>query len=100
MRKMEWCFSNNFTSYIENSLHLDGEKRQLPAPVFNSRYAIELLQKLVDDILFYCFRKIFFRFSFLKNSFSLTPLHLFMKKIRINTISIGVIMNLLIHLYN
>jgi hypothetical protein len=53
MRKMEWCFSNNFTSYIENYLRIDGEKRQLPAPIFNSRYAIELLQKLVDDILFY-----------------------------------------------
>ncbi len=50
---MEWCFSNNFTSYIENYLRIDGEKRQLPAPIFNSRYAIELLQKLVDDILFY-----------------------------------------------
>lgn len=53
MRKMEWCFSNNFTAYIENHLRADGEKRQLPSPVFNSRYAIELLQKLVDDILFF-----------------------------------------------
>jgi hypothetical protein len=50
MRKMEWCFSNNFTSYIENYLRIDGEKRQLSAPIFNSRYAIELLQKLVDAI--------------------------------------------------
>ncbi len=96
---MEWCFSNNFTSYIENYLRSDGEKRQLPAPVFNSRYAIELLQKLVDDILFYCSVKIFFRFSF-SFSFSLTPLHLSMKRILINTTSIGVIMNLLIHRYN
>ncbi|CAF4990293.1 unnamed protein product, partial [Rotaria sp. Silwood1] len=47
MRKMEWCFSNNFTSYIENYLRLDGEKRQLPSPVFNSRYAIDLLHKLI-----------------------------------------------------
>ncbi len=67
---MEWCFSNNFTSYIENYLRPDGEKRQLPAPVFNSRYAIELLQKLVDDILFlfdsfkFFFKKFSFRFSF------------------------------------
>lgn len=102
MRKMEWCFSNNFIAYIENHLRTDIEKRQLPAPVFNSRYAIELLQKLVDDILFfvYCF-KLFFRIllSFSK-IFSLTPLHLFMKRIRINIISIGDIMNLLIHHYN
>ena len=52
MRKMEWCFSPNFSTFIENHLRPDGEKRQLPAPVFNSRYAIELLNKLVDDILF------------------------------------------------
>ncbi|CAF0830899.1 unnamed protein product [Rotaria sordida] len=50
MRKMEWCFSNNFTSYVENYLRLDGEKRQLPSPIFNSRYAIDLLHKLVDAI--------------------------------------------------
>jgi len=100
MRKMEWCFSTNFTSHIENYLRLDGEKRQLPLPVFNSRYAIDLLHKLVDDILFFlCLNfslKIFFRFSL----FSLTPVYLSMKKIRMNTILIGVIMNLLIHLYN
>ncbi|CAF4860561.1 unnamed protein product, partial [Rotaria sp. Silwood2] len=35
IRKMEWCFSNNFTSYTEVYLRLDGEKRQLPSPVFN-----------------------------------------------------------------
>ncbi|CAF3822333.1 unnamed protein product [Rotaria magnacalcarata] len=35
IRKMKWCFSNNFTSYIEVYLRLDGEKRQLPSPVFN-----------------------------------------------------------------
>jgi hypothetical protein len=98
MRKMEWCFSNNFTSYIENYLRLDVEKRQLPSPVFNSRYAIDLLHKLVDDILFYCliFLKILFRFI----QFSLTPLYLSMKRIRINITSIGVIMNLQIHHYN
>lgn len=52
MRKMEWCFSANFTAFVENYLRPDGEKRQLAAPVFNSRYAIDLLHKLVDDILF------------------------------------------------
>ena len=36
----------------ENYLRADGEKRQLPSPVFNSRYALDLLHKLVDDILF------------------------------------------------
>ncbi|CAF2867622.1 unnamed protein product [Rotaria sp. Silwood2] len=35
IRKMEWCFANHFTSYIEVYLCLDGEKRQLPSPVFN-----------------------------------------------------------------
>jgi hypothetical protein len=99
MRKMEWCFSNNFTSYIENYLRIDGEKRQLPAPIFNSRYAIELLQKLVDDILFYYYY-FFFKFYLDFFYFSLTPLHQSMRKILINTTSIGVIMNLLIHLYN
>ena len=52
MRKMEWCFSNSFITVIENHLRIDGEKRQIPPPVFNSRYAIDLLHKLVDDILF------------------------------------------------
>ena len=60
MRKMEWCFSTNFTAYIENHLRADGDKRQLSAPVFNSRYAIELLQKLVDDILFHSWKLFFF----------------------------------------
>lgn len=101
MRKMEWCFSSHFTSYIENHLRLDNERRQLPPPVFNSRYAIELLQKLVDDILF---SLVDFEISFslfqLKFLFSLTPLHLSMKRIPINTTSIGVTMNLPIHLCN
>jgi len=66
MRKMEWCFSSNFCSFIENYLRPDVEKLQLPPPVFNSRYAIELLQKLVDDILFFLISKIFFSF-FLQN---------------------------------
>ncbi|CAF1209168.1 unnamed protein product [Adineta steineri] len=47
MRKMEWCFSNHFTLYIENYLRLDGDKRPLQSPIFNSRYAIDLLHKLV-----------------------------------------------------
>lgn len=102
MRKMEWCFSNNFTTYIENYLRTDAEKRQLQPPVFNSRYAIDLLHKLVDDILFHFF---LFEFRFLKKSFrfhllSLTPLHLSMRKTPMNTISIGVIMNLQIHHFN
>ena len=100
MRKMEWCFSNNFTSYIENHLRPDGDKRQLPSPVFNSRYAIDLLHKLVDDILFlilyFVLRKIFIRFIL----FSLTPVHLSMRKAPTSTTSIGVIMNLRIHRYN
>ncbi|CAF1149500.1 unnamed protein product [Adineta steineri] len=50
MRKMEWCFSNHFTLYIENYLRLDGDKRPLQSPIFNSRYAIDLLHKLVDAI--------------------------------------------------
>ncbi|CAF4029812.1 unnamed protein product [Adineta steineri] len=41
MRKMEWCFSNHFTLYIENYLRLDGDKRPLQSPIFNSRYAID-----------------------------------------------------------
>ena len=55
MRKMEWCFSNYFVSHIENYSRLDGEKRSLPPPAFNTRYAIDLLHKLVDDILFFSF---------------------------------------------
>ncbi|CAF2042555.1 unnamed protein product [Rotaria magnacalcarata] len=47
MRRMEWCFSSSFTAYVENYLRPDGDKRQLLAPVFNSRYAIDLLHKLV-----------------------------------------------------
>ena len=54
MRRMEWCFSAQFSSIIENYMPVSGEKRTLPVPVFNSRYAIDLLHKLVDDILFYC----------------------------------------------
>ena len=53
MRRMEWCFSAQFSSIIESYMLASGEKRTLPAPVFNSRYAIDLLHKLVDDILFY-----------------------------------------------
>lgn len=100
MRKMEWCFSTNFSNYIENYLRLDGERRQLPAPVFNSRYAIDLLHKLVDDILFFCFLfKLFFRFYFIL-FFSLTPLHLFMRRTPMSTISIGATTNSQIHRYN
>ena len=52
MRKMEWCFSSYFISHLENHFRLDGEKRPLPPPTFNFRYAVDLLHKLVDDILF------------------------------------------------
>lgn len=97
MRKMEWCFSNHFTSYIENHLRVDGDRRQLPPPVFNSRYAIDLLQKLVDDILFHwLISKTLSSFQ-LKIFFSLTPLHLSMRRIPTNTTSIGVTMNSPIH---
>ncbi|CAF0910266.1 unnamed protein product [Adineta steineri] len=67
MRKMEWCFSNHFTLYIENYLRLDGDKRPLQSPIFNSRYAIDLLHKLVDDILFYFFAPIYEKNSYQYN---------------------------------